>query len=329
MGDLLVVAANTSKEEDEASSENALVRLQDALLHLLLQVLHLLFDLLAATGAGGKRFYQRAEGILQSLLCMRQGDQQEGEEDLLRAKEELGRLQKKPRHLALVLADLEGENHGRKRPCWDSLARILSWATVGGVECVSVYDPAGRVKKDQAELLRALGRARFDDLADMEVVWRGHNGARGGEEEEEAEEEDEEDEDENEVSLSRRRRGNGGNGTGRTKVPVTVCVLAEEDGKGDIARAARRLARRVRRGSIRPGDIDESSVSGVLSTCRGLPDPDLLLLFGPSHRGSGGFPPWQVRLTEMHRLPSHVGLRLADFMSVMKKFSECERRYGK
>ena len=289
--------------------ERNLAKMQDAFFAILLQVLHLLFDLLyylaEKASSAGRTLSRLASSLTQEGRSMQKPD-------FVRVQRDLGALEKRPEHLAVVLAEQDEVS-------WSDMARLVSWAMAGGVGCISLYDGEGRLKAGQGRLLEALKREAFEELAQTEVVWKGHRTQEEGSEDE-----------------SVRHRSNGGNGTSNgtsssssCSSKVEVCLLSEEDGKPDIVRAARSLARRVRQADLSASAVDETAVSSGLSACRGLPDPDLLLLFGPAHSGGGGYPPWQLRLTELHRLPSLAELEYADFLGVLRSFSRCETRFGK
>ena len=107
-----------------------------------------------------------------------------------------------------------------------------------------------------------------------------------------------------------------------------VSLVSREDGKGDIVSAAQSLARRVQLGSLHPHEIDESAVQAALATNRDMPEPELLVRLGPVDSNLG-FLPWQVRLTEIHALDTHRGVRFSDYYQVLRKYSKCEQRFGK
>ena len=104
---------------------------------------------------------------------------------------------------------------------------------------------------------------------------------------------------------------------------VTILI-----GRGDIAGAARSLARGVRRGDLAASAIGEGELEGALSANRGLPDPDLLVRLGRLDSNLG-FLPWQMRLTEIHGIPGgHRGVRADEVLRVLCKYSKCEQRFG-
>ncbi|XP_031204398.1 dehydrodolichyl diphosphate synthase complex subunit NUS1 [Mastomys coucha] len=90
-----------------------------------------------------------------------------------------------------------------------------------------------------------------------------------------------------------------------------VKVLSPEDGKADIVRAAQ-----------------DFYVCLSSQGSHGLPDPDLVLKFGPVD-STLGFLPWQIRLTEIISLPSHLNISYEDFFSALRQYAACEQRLGK
>ena len=121
-----------------------------------------------------------------------------------------------------------------------------------------------------------------------------------------------------------------GLGTSSSSSPhdVHVSLLSREDGRPDIVRAAVDLARRVATRDLAPAAIDEDLVTANLRANRGMPDPDLLVRFGAA-TSNMGFLPWQTRLTEMHRIESHLYLGWSDLRAVLEKYSNCGQRFGK
>lgn len=59
---------------------------------------------------------------------------------------------------------------------------------------------------------------------------------------------------------------------------MTLCLAISYGGRSELAAAARELAAEAAAGRLDPADIDESALSGRLSTTRlGIPDPDLVV----------------------------------------------------
>ncbi|KAM4817100.1 dehydrodolichyl diphosphate synthase complex subunit NUS1 isoform X2 [Urocitellus parryii] len=108
---------------------------------------------------------------------------------------------------------------------------------------------------------------------------------------------------------------------------LAVKVLSPEDGKADIVRAAQDFCQLVAQQQKRSTDLDVDTLDSLLSS-NGYPDPDLVLKFGPVD-STLGFLPWQIRLTEIVSLPSHLNISYEDFFSALRQYAACEQRLGK
>jgi len=109
----------------------------------------------------------------------------------------------------------------------------------------------------------------------------------------------------------------------------TVCLFSKEDGQEDIVQAARKLARHVANGNLKVDDVNESVIEANLGSAnKGLPDPEVLLRFGLAHSNQG-YPPWQIRLSEIHDIDSHHGVTYLDFLNILSKYNRCEKRFGR
>ncbi|XP_063166794.1 dehydrodolichyl diphosphate synthase complex subunit NUS1 isoform X2 [Candoia aspera] len=105
-------------------------------------------------------------------------------------------------------------------------------------------------------------------------------------------------------------------------------VLSSEDGKTDIVRAAQKFCHLVAQKQKKCTDLDMNVLENLLSSTNGFPDPDLILKFGPVDSVLG-FLPWQIRLTEIVSLPSHVNVSYDEFFSALCCYASCDQRVGK
>ncbi|WP_299437358.1 isoprenyl transferase [uncultured Rhodospira sp.] len=112
---------------------------------------------------------------------------------------------------------------------------------------------------------------------------------------------------------------------GNTRLTLTVAL--NYGGRGEIARAARRLAAAAAAGHLDPESIDEARVGAELYA-PDLPDPDLLIRTSGEQRISN-FLLWQLAYTEMAFLdvawPDFTEDHLA---AALAEFHGRERRYG-
>lgn len=108
---------------------------------------------------------------------------------------------------------------------------------------------------------------------------------------------------------------------------LTGIICINYGGRDEIVHAARNLAERVRKGEIRPEDIDEDTFSGNLY--ENVPDPDLIIRTSGEQRLSN-FLLWQSAYSELF----FSDLLWPDFDEaeldrILKEYSGRKRRYGK
>ena len=96
----------------------------------------------------------------------------------------------------------------------------------------------------------------------------------------------------------------------------------------EIVRAARRLAERVREGTLMPGEIDETLFAGELYS-PGDPDPDLLIRTSGELRISN-FMLWQLAYTELYVTPVlWPDFTREHFYAALLEYQRRERRFGR
>jgi tritrans,polycis-undecaprenyl-diphosphate synthase [geranylgeranyl-diphosphate specific] len=98
-------------------------------------------------------------------------------------------------------------------------------------------------------------------------------------------------------------------------------------GRQEVVDAVRKIALKVRKGSLDLGSIDEKTVSRHLYT-NGLPDPDLIIRTSGEERISG-FLLWQSAYSELYFCESFwPGFRKIDFLRAIRTFQQRKRRFG-
>jgi len=98
--------------------------------------------------------------------------------------------------------------------------------------------------------------------------------------------------------------------------------------RAEIVHAARRLAERVREGTLMPGEIDEELFAEHLYT-PGDPDPDLLIRTSGEMRISN-FMLWQLAYTELHVSPVlWPDFTREHFFAALLEYQQRERRFGR
>lgn len=108
---------------------------------------------------------------------------------------------------------------------------------------------------------------------------------------------------------------------------LSVVMLSSEDGRDSIVDLTKTLAEMTQRDKIAPSDITIDLVDAELSESV-VNDPDLLILFGP-HVELDGYPPWQVRLTEIYHLTDNHGVEYHVFYRALCHFARAQMRFGR
>lgn len=108
---------------------------------------------------------------------------------------------------------------------------------------------------------------------------------------------------------------------------LTVILALSYSGRVEIVDAVKSIAADVAAGTISEADITPELFSSRLYT-KGIPDPDLLIRTSGEMRVSN-FLLWQLSYTEIHVAQKlWPDFRKADFLEVLKDFSQRSRRYG-
>ncbi|XP_046877908.1 dehydrodolichyl diphosphate synthase complex subunit nus1 [Hypomesus transpacificus] len=201
-------------------------------------------------------------------------------------------LEKLPLHLGLLITEEE--------PSHTDIANLVVWCMAVGISYVSVYDNQGVLRRNNSRLQEEIFRQQQDLL--------GPEGSKLSVE-----------------FLS--------NGTDKQDYQVlrgqpVVRVLSAEDGKQSIVQAALQLCREVEQQQRSSSDISVSLLDSLLRESTNIPDPDLVLKFGPVE-STLGFLPWQIRLTEFISFPSHLDMSYEDLFGALQRFATCEQRVGK
>ncbi|QEM69085.1 isoprenyl transferase [Geobacter sp. FeAm09] len=114
--------------------------------------------------------------------------------------------------------------------------------------------------------------------------------------------------------------------SGNTGMVLTLAL--SYGGRQEISMAARRLARDVAAGTVRPDDITMELFSGYLDT-GGLPDPDFLIRTSGEMRISN-FLLWQLAYTELYFTETYwPDFTINEFHKALADFQSRERRFGK
>jgi len=78
---------------------------------------------------------------------------------------------------------------------------------------------------------------------------------------------------------------------------------------------------------LSPADISLDLIDSEINESV-MGEPELLLLYGPNVKLQG-YPPWQLRLTEIFHVPDNVGVEYQVFLRALYSFAKAQMRFGR
>lgn len=211
-------------------------------------------------------------------------------------------LGRKPNHLSAIL---KAEENQRPKADLDRLieetAELAAWCASSAIPTLSIYEKTGILKKHMPRVYEAV-------MQKFTFYFAGQHPS---------------------LSLTSPHKDAysspalAGNKHGQLKLHL----ISAQDGRESIVDLTRTLAEMSQRGKISPRDISVELVDAELSEGI-MPEPDLLILFSPNVELSG-YPPWQIRLTEIFCLQDNEGFGYQVFLKALRKFARAQMRHGK
>lgn len=201
-------------------------------------------------------------------------------------QKDLRNLKKLPQHLSVIL-DLRDDEHGGAglEGLINDVGELAAWCACAGIPFLSVYERTGVLKSCIPQTYHSvsqnlesyLGPHRKPTLsvrAPNQQTYSPPNTPPSAEDD----------------NPSRA-------GPSPTPSHLTILLISVDDGRSTLVDLTKTLADMAQRQKLSPSDIspeliDVEIVDSVMN------EPDLLVLFGPRVELKG-YPPWQVRLTEI------------------------------
>ncbi|KJX95252.1 di-trans,poly-cis-decaprenylcistransferase like protein [Zymoseptoria brevis] len=109
---------------------------------------------------------------------------------------------------------------------------------------------------------------------------------------------------------------------------LTILLLDASDGRQTLVDLTKTLAEMSQRNKLRPADVSAELIDAEISESV-MGEPDLLIVFG-GRVVLQGYPPWQVRLTEIYYAQDNVGgVGYQIFLKALFKYAKAEFRFGR
>jgi undecaprenyl pyrophosphate synthase len=114
----------------------------------------------------------------------------------------------------------------------------------------------------------------------------------------------------------------------RSPVPhLSILLLSAEDGRDSLVDLTKTLAEMSQRSKLSSNDISQELLDAELTESV-MGEPDLLVLFGPMVELSG-YPPWQIRLTEIFHVQDNHGVGYQVFLRALYNYANAQMRFGR
>ncbi|KAF5125940.1 Dehydrodolichyl diphosphate synthase complex subunit NUS1 [Metarhizium anisopliae] len=211
-------------------------------------------------------------------------------------------LGRKPNHLSAIL---KAEENQRPKADLDRLieetSELAAWCASAEIPMLSIYEKTGILKKHMPRVYEAVMQKFTFYFAGQHpslLLTSPHKDAYSS------------------PALAGDKHGH-----------LKLHLISAQDGRESIVDLTRTLAEMSQRGKISPRDISMELVDAELSEGI-MPEPDLLILFSPNVELSG-YPPWQIRLTEIFCLQDNEGFGYQVFLKALRKFAKAQMRNGK
>lgn len=108
---------------------------------------------------------------------------------------------------------------------------------------------------------------------------------------------------------------------------ITVLLLSAEDGRDSLVDLTKTLTEMAQDEKLSPADINLDVIDTELTESV-MDEPDLLIHFGP-HVVLDGYPPWQIRLTEIYHSQDNNSVGYQVFLRGLQSYTRAKFRNGK
>ncbi|KAK3362101.1 putative undecaprenyl pyrophosphate protein [Lasiosphaeria ovina] len=215
-------------------------------------------------------------------------------------------LRRLPKHLSVILTlEDNGKGGAGLERLVNEAADIAAWCASAGIPQLSIYEKTGILKGFMPETHEALSQklaAYFGPDFPALSLGAPHSPAV-----------------EPRVSSRTARRVDVAE-----QKHLSVLLLSAEDGRDSIVDLTKTLAEMAQRSKLSPADINIELVDAELSESV-MGEPDLLIHFGP-YVELAGYPPWQVRLTEIFHVPDNQGVGYQVFYRALCNYARAQMR---
>ena len=106
-----------------------------------------------------------------------------------------------------------------------------------------------------------------------------------------------------------------------------MLLLSVDDGRSTLIDLTKTLAEMAQREKLTPDDITQDLVDAEITESI-MGEPDLLMLFSPVVK-LRGYPPWQLRLTEIFHVEDNSGVEYLIWLKGLYRYAKSQMRFGR
>lgn len=216
-------------------------------------------------------------------------------------------LSRLPAHLSVVLNLDNKEDISGLEDLLDKVAELSAWCACVGIPTLSIYEMTGTLKRHISTTHSAITKKLSSYLGSQQPalsVRASH------------------------IPSIESPRSRSHSLVSRSPLKsFSVLLLSAEDGRDSLVNLTKTLAEMAQGSKLSPSDISTDLIDAEISESV-MKDPDLLVLFTPSVQLSG-YPPWQIRLTEIFHVEDNKTFGYQVFLRALYCYANAQMRYGR
>ncbi|KAK9448442.1 Decaprenyl diphosphate synthase-like protein [Limtongia smithiae] len=210
-------------------------------------------------------------------------------------------LQKTPKHVGIILRYEKSEEGGGIDGLMEQVADVTSWCVGAGITSLTVYERTGklnRMHEATANLIVRTLRSYYGPTIPTFRLHTPHDGDKAYFPE-----------------------------VMETTPDINISFISHEDGREFLIGLTKEFADKAIKGEMDPSKVDVDTVDALCKQ-RTVAEPELVVLFGPI-LDLDGFPPWQVRLSEIYYAPYNHDVTYNIFLRGIRQYANCKVNIGR
>lgn len=118
------------------------------------------------------------------------------------------------------------------------------------------------------------------------------------------------------------------NGPSLGRPHLNILLIDAVDGRQTLVDLTKTLTEMSQRDKLTPGDVSQELIDAEISESI-MDEPDLLIVFG-DRVVLEGYPPWQIRLTEIFHVQDNAnGMSYQIFLRALFNYAKAQMRFGR